>query len=149
MNRITKINPAIAPQAHAEITKRCLESGNGIGVFKGLCYEITFEGEVWHIGHGTQTFENTWDDALFGFEVPVEKPVEAKRTTNLVTFAKLADTKIKSLGLTKGYRVWRINAPDRGGDIEIVIDLGNIKNAITYRADGSWTGLSYWCEGQI
>ena len=68
MNRITKIDPAIAPQAHAAIAKRCLESTNGIAIFKGLCYEVTIGGEVWHIGNGTQTFENTWNDASFGFE---------------------------------------------------------------------------------
>lgn len=81
MNRITKINPVIAPQAHAEIAKRCLESSNGTAVFKGLCYEITVGGEVWHIGRGTQTFENNWDDVTFGLETPVkaiETPVKAK-----------------------------------------------------------------------
>lgn len=75
MNRITKINPVIAPQAHAEIAKRCLESSNGTAVFKGLCYEITVGGEVWHIGRGTQTFENDWDDVSFGLEALATVPV--------------------------------------------------------------------------
>jgi hypothetical protein len=91
MNRITKINPAIAPQAHAAIAKRCLESSNGTAIFKGLCYEVTIGGEVWRIGNGTQTFENTWNDASFGFDSAIlaadTTPAETIEATQETTTA--------------------------------------------------------------
>lgn len=98
MNRITKINPAIAPQAHAAIAKRCLESINGIAIFKGLCYEVTVGGEVWHIGNGTQTFENTWNDASFGFEPNIlaadtKKPTSFRNLKVGQTFDFIDDSK--------------------------------------------------------
>ena len=63
-------------------------------------------------------------------------------------FGELLDARIKDLNRQHdlSLRVLSISSPKSKDDIEIVFD-GN--RAITYRSDGTFTGLCYWQEFQI
>jgi hypothetical protein len=77
-----------------------------------------------------------------------------KRTTNLVTFAQAVTSQVLAFQKEDGatYRVCRISSPEAEGDVEIVLENPRAhvsRLAFTYRADGSFSGLSFWQEGQI
>lgn len=63
-------------------------------------------------------------------------------------FGGLLDDRMKELNRENdiSLRILSISSPKSGGDVEIVFD-GN--KAITYRSDGTFSGLSYWHESQI
>lgn len=72
-----------------------------------------------------------------------------KRATSLLEFAE---------AITDFYnehcdnrRIILISAPEPRGDVEIVLEAkrGVPRQAFTYRADGTFSELSYWTEGQI
>ena len=71
-----------------------------------------------------------------------------KRTDQIIKFAELLDAYMNELNSKHdlSLRILSISSPKSGADIEIVFD-GN--RAITYRSDGTFTGLSYWQEFQI
>jgi len=71
-----------------------------------------------------------------------------ERTDQIKKLGELLDARMKDLDRKHGLslRILSITSPKSGGDIEIVFD-GN--RAITYRADGTFTGLSYWQPFQI
>ena len=81
------------------------------------------------------------------------------KTAQLITFAKELDLKMtessrnegKGIGVYKIPKIFRIESPEYGGDITVVFEHSSWKNkkAITYRADGTWSGMSYWTEDQI
>lgn len=50
-----------------------------------------------------------------------------------------------------GRSIARIEAPERRGDVVVIFRATDSlpQQAMTYRADGTWSELSYWCEGQI
>ena len=61
-------------------------------------------------------------------------------------------TEIQELQELKGsVRVVRINSPEPDGPVEVVLEHKKWPNkkAITMNADGTFSGLSYWTEGQI
>ena len=77
-----------------------------------------------------------------------------KRTTNISKFGQILSEKIDELRITTGLkdlRVYRIESPEARKDITIVLEskFSKHRNALTYRADGTFSGLSYWTEGQI
>lgn len=77
-----------------------------------------------------------------------------KRSTNFVEFARLLEKKIQSFAgdVGHGFRIAQINSPEAYGDIEVILqdtETGITDRAFTYRADGSFSGLSFWQEGQI
>jgi len=88
-------------------------------------------------------------EALRTHRVNVAAPRQGKRTTDLTSFGTLLYSKMDDIA--PGSRVYRISVPERGGDVEVVLENREWDNykALTYRADGTWSGLSYWCEGQI
>jgi len=71
-----------------------------------------------------------------------------KRTGQIIKFAELLDAHINELNDKNdlSLRILSITSPKPEGDIEIVFDDNR---AITYRSDGTFTGLSYWQEFQI
>lgn len=72
-----------------------------------------------------------------------------RRTTDFCAFGHIvADHLAKH---HPGRSIYRISAPERRGDVEVVFRASGDQpmQAVTYRADGTWSGLSYWCEGQI
>jgi len=64
------------------------------------------------------------------------------------TFGGLLDDRMKELNHENdiSLRIRSISSPKIGGDVEIVFDSNK---AITYRSDGTFSGLSYWHELQI
>lgn len=80
--------------------------------------------------------------------------MSAKRTVNLTEFATLLESKFRAIAKETGTmpRVYRINSPESRGDIEVVLDSNETvrnRTAITFRADGTWSGISYWAPDQI
>ena len=84
---------------------------------------------------------------------PTNQTKTMKRTTNLIQFAKLLDEKIDAIReeTNSCARIYQINSPVAKGDVEIVIEdkSWDHRKAFTYRADGTFSNLSYWIEGQI
>jgi hypothetical protein len=77
-----------------------------------------------------------------------------KRTTNLVEFAQNVTSQVLAFQEEDGsiYRIYRISSTAPGGDVEIVLENPRAlvsRLAFTYRADGSFSGLSFWQDGQI
>lgn len=71
------------------------------------------------------------------------------RTTDLTSFAMMLSVRMHSIHPES--RIYRIESPNRKGDITIVVQCPDWENlqAMIYRADGTWSGLSYWGEEKI
>ena len=71
-----------------------------------------------------------------------------KGTNQIIELAKLLDAYMNELNDKNNLslRILSITSPKPEGDIEIVFDDNR---SITYRSDGTFTGLSYWQEFQI
>lgn len=80
--------------------------------------------------------------------IQFQQTTHMKRTTSVKEFGKLLDDRMKELNRENdlSLRILSVSSPKSGGDVEIVFDDNK---AITYRSDGTFTGLSYWHESQI
>ena len=72
-----------------------------------------------------------------------------RRTTDLTSFAMMLSVRLHSIHPKA--RLYRLESPSRRGDVTIVVQCPEWENlqAMTYRADGTWSDLSYWGEEQI
>lgn len=88
-------------------------------------------------------------DKLRNHRVSIREERIGKRCTDLTSFGTLLSRKIDEIA--PGRAVYRIDAPEARGDVTIILRATDEapQQAITYKADGTWSALSYWCEGQI
>ena len=80
--------------------------------------------------------------------------MKPKRTTDLIEFATLLQNRLLCLRNSTGLklRVFQITSPTIRGDVQTILathTAGDPLRSMTYLADGSWTGLSFYSPDQI
>lgn len=93
-----------------------------------------------------------WDSRPHADETGKRLLTKQMRTQQITVFANQLDERMNEFKAQFGVypRVWRISAPQSRGDVEVIgqVPEGSFC-AITFRADGTWSGWSFWSEDQI